>query len=71
MDLEIYDKQQLHAAAMKHAVEIEKMSRKEAYETLGTERAPDTSACLVMLLDPGSLDGCSIYGSSAAKSDSL
>lgn len=59
MDLNIFDKQQLRQAALKHKDNVPP----ETFLDDGGD--VDIEACLIMLLDTGSLAGCSIQNSSA------
>jgi hypothetical protein len=60
MDLDVHDEQELFEAARKHAREREGMGYEEAEELLRPSGEIDRSACLIMLIDPGTLPGCSI-----------
>jgi hypothetical protein len=62
LDLRVFDKRQLHQAALERALE-EGLGGETPEELLGTADEPDIGACLTMLLDPGSMSGCSIGGS--------
>lgn len=63
MGLRVYDDNQLLAAALAHPdTAAADMARDDFLDADGHI---DIAACLVMLLDPGSLPGCSIHDSSA------
>lgn len=68
----VHDPRQLHAAACQQM--LDEAAESSFYpldpvthtnELLGTADAPDIGACLIMLLDPGWIPGCSINESSA------
>jgi hypothetical protein len=63
MDLRVQDEGELFAAARKHAIEMDKLPPEQADELLRPQGEVDRQACLVMLLDPGSLPGCNIESS--------
>jgi hypothetical protein len=70
MDLDVHDEKDLHLAAVmyyqqQNAARDPQEVMAEAIEMLGPKDEPDVEACLVMLLDPGQLAGCSIHNSSA------
>ena len=69
----VWDAGQLYDAACKRAIEEKGnstiISDACAIEDLGTRDAPDIAACLIMLLDPGSLPGCNIEESAAESVD--
>jgi hypothetical protein len=60
IDLDVYDPQLLWDTATQRALD-------DGYppddDVLGTRNEPDVRGCLTMLLDPGSLPGCSINDS--------
>lgn len=59
LDLKVFDAEQLHAAALQHPDWDED-------ETLRLDDGSvDIHACLIMLLDPGSIPGCTVYLSDA------
>lgn len=60
MEVVVFDRDALFAAAMKHAVEHDGLDPIEAKQLLvpGGEISP--GGCLVMLLDPGHMSGCDI-----------
>jgi hypothetical protein len=67
LDAEIIDVAQLYRAAVERAKADHapgEYSDADIVDMLGEKSAPDISACVVMLLDPGSLPGCDIDGSS-------
>lgn len=63
MWLSVYDPEDLKAAAMQHV--DAKDSTSADFEN--SDGSVDISACLTMLLDPGSLPGCSIQSSGAVQ----
>jgi hypothetical protein len=65
LDLKVYDKIELWKAAKRHAIEVDGCPEDQLDDLIGTEAEPDVVGCLVMLLDPGTLPGCSLYSSSA------
>lgn len=67
LDLRVQDVPTLYAAAMRYALEHDKLSAKEARELLGTKRKPRIDACIGMLLDPSTLPGCKIDGHSVER----
>jgi hypothetical protein len=61
IDLAVWD-----AAALLEAARVRALAESSPTEELTTEDGePNIPACLQMLLDPGSLAGCEIYGSTA------
>lgn len=59
LDLKVFDPAHLREAALKH-------EDRSADETLLNEDGSvDIHACLIMLLDPGSIPGCTVYQSDA------
>jgi len=72
LHVSVNDPQALHAAAFAQATGSDSLTRREAFEILGTKRRPDVSACLRWLFDPGtSPDGCEIVDSGTDGGDSL
>lgn len=65
IELEVHDATALLAAAKERAT----ADGAPIDGLTGADGEPDTAACLVMLLDPGSLAGCSIEHSSAEEID--
>lgn len=66
MELEVDSIHELWLAAFTHLVGTDGMDPDEAKELIGPESASaDPAACLISILDPGSLAGCSIHNSSA------
>jgi hypothetical protein len=59
IDLDIDDPETLYQAALERLLQ-ENVDEDDAKRTLRPEGVINDSACLVMLLDPGSLPGCSI-----------
>lgn len=69
LEVEVHDEEQLVAAALKHLTDVDGLSEEEARDLIYPSDyvgLADINACLVALLDPGSLPGCSIEGSSAS-----
>lgn len=66
LDLKVYDPVDLYQRAFTHAITVDKMTPEDAREQLLIAGSPDVEACISMILDPGSLSGCSIYGSSTS-----
>lgn len=62
LDLRVCDPISLYEAAFKHATQVDGLSSTEAKSYLTDYTEVDVEACLAMLLDPGYLDGCDIYG---------
>jgi hypothetical protein len=60
IDLEVKDEQQLYRAACRRAYSENRDTEEQAREYLMRDGEIDVSACLMMLLDPGSLEGCEI-----------
>jgi hypothetical protein len=60
LDLEVDDAMTLYHAALRHAVNVDGLSRADAVAVLSDNGEPNIEACIGMLLDPGSLSGCSI-----------
>lgn len=78
MDLRVWDPRQLHAAACRRMQEEDDPADEllatyaiRLQQTLGTADEPDIAACLGMMLDPGSLAGCSIGNHSAEQMEAL
>lgn len=69
--LRVDDVQALHAAAFNHGTRVDGLDDDETLELIGPKAEPDAQACLVMLLDPGSLPGCTIESSVAEVRDNL
>lgn len=66
LEMEVDNIHELWLAAFTHLVGVDGLDPEEAKELIGRESAEaDLVACLISILDPGSLPGCSIYGSSA------
>ena len=65
MDLRVVDPEALHAAALEHLTDVDGLDKKAALDIIGPAEAPKIGDCLVAILDPGHLVGCSIHGSSA------
>lgn len=65
MSLSVHDPEALRAAALQH------QDAQPDDTFLSEDGSVDIDACLVMVLDPGCLSGCSIYSSSASQIDSL
>lgn len=63
IDLVVDDPQALLKVARERAAE-EGLTEEEAEELLLEDGEPNVSGCLTMLLDPGSLPGCSLLNSS-------
>jgi hypothetical protein len=59
--LNVYDPAQLFKAALASAIE----DGMDASVLVGADDDIDIRACLIQLLDPGSLPGCDIYNSTA------
>ena len=59
------DKKQLHAAALKHLIEIDGMDEGDAKDMLKHQgrRELDIGACLQVIIDPGSIPGCDVIQS--------
>jgi hypothetical protein len=53
MDLRVYEREAVYAAARTHAIEVDGVSPSEADELLKPAGEIDLSACIVMLFDPG------------------
>jgi hypothetical protein len=71
LHVNVWDREALYTAAKARAL-ADGYRVRDLRETIGTKRRPDVSACLVMLLDPGtSPAGCSIEDSTATGGDSL
>lgn len=65
INLNVQDERELHSAAVVRALE-ENHTEDSARELLSYEDgSPNVFNCLVMLLDPGQLAGCSILNSNA------
>lgn len=64
LSIRVSDRPALLASAIKHAVEVDKLSEEEARAMLADddeEEGVNVEACLQMLFDPGvSPDGCEI-----------
>ena len=59
--LDVNDEDALFDAALEHAIHVDNCDREYALELLRDKHGDvNVSACLGMLLDPGSLPGCSI-----------
>lgn len=66
MDVRVHDAKALYQAALQHLTKVDGLTGAEARDLLaGDEPADriDINACLVALLDPGSLPGCDIQES--------
>lgn len=59
------DPKALHAAALQHCTVIDGLPTQEALDLIGEPEDPDVPACLIAILDPCHLRGCTIYGSEA------
>lgn len=69
--LKVVDAQELRTAAIERAIE-EGLSFEEASaESTIEDGGVDVNWCLVMLLDPGTLAGCSILDSGATSDDAV
>lgn len=65
MDIEVHDVPTLYAAAMRHAVHTDGLTQAEAEELLKPDgKTIDVPACLIMMIDPGSMLGCEIHETS-------
>lgn len=60
MSLDIFDPQQLYDAAEKSLRAEADLPHQSVADFIGTREVPDLEACLVQLLDPGTLPGISI-----------
>lgn len=63
LDLSVHDPEQLLAAALAHPGAADNQLNRVAF--LGADGSVDVDKCLVMLLDPGTLAGGEIIGSSS------
>lgn len=63
MHLRVDDPGALHDAALRHSIQVDRLTAAEAIDIIGGRDNPDIAACLIAVLDPGSLAGCSISGS--------
>ena len=57
------DKKKLYAAALKHLIEVDRMSRIAAIDLLRPLGKIDYSACLQIIIDPGYIPGCDVIQS--------
>lgn len=71
LETEVHDAQALRRAAVAHYVAENPTCCDDADEVFGTDAEPNVGACLVQLLDPGRLDGCSIDYSTASDTADL
>jgi hypothetical protein len=64
LDLNVYDPVELYQKAFTHAISVDMLTDVQAREFLLFPGTNDVNVhgCLSMLLDPGSLPGCGIYG---------
>lgn len=63
----VQDLAALYEAARKQAIE-DGLGEMDAYEEIiGKPESPNLECCLQMILDPGSIDGCSVLGSDASR----
>lgn len=67
MDVCVFGIDALFNAALRHAIDVDNLTASQACELLKPDGDIDVEACLVMLLDPGSLPGCQIIESEAAQ----
>ncbi|ACD21598.1 hypothetical protein [Paraburkholderia phytofirmans] len=65
IDVSVYDPETLFVAALDHAMRIDGLSKTAALEELKPGGEIDPRACLIMILDPGSVPGCGINESTA------
>lgn len=63
LELRCYDPDELFDAALRRLIE-DGVDEEDAKNTLKPDGEIDVCACAQMILDPGSLDGCSIHNSS-------
>lgn len=66
MDVRVHDAKALYQAALQHLTKVDGLTDDGARDFLGGGGTPgqiDINACLVALLDPGSLPGCDIQES--------
>ena len=64
LDLGVHCPETLYQAALRQAVDVDGLDEADAKAALCPDGVLDIHACLIELLDPGSLPGCSIYSSS-------
>jgi hypothetical protein len=68
VELTVHDPAQLYLAAHAHSVKHDRQTPEEAAQMLkpsGPDGDVDIGACLITLIDPGSLPGCDIENSGA------
>lgn len=66
ISVRVFDAPALFEAALKHAVEVDKLPEADARALLTDGDGPDVGQCLQMLFDPGaSPSGCEIEESGA------
>lgn len=61
--VKVDDKKKLYAAALKHLIEVDCMSRIAAIDLLRPWGKIHYGTCLQMIVDPGSIPGCDVLQS--------
>jgi hypothetical protein len=63
--LRVDDPKALHRAALDHLTNEDGLTERDALELIGPSDAPSITDCIIVCLDPGRINGCSIDDSGA------